>query len=110
VLAARGELDDAVALAREAAEQEAGNADITSVAQTLVDVSEVLVAPRLYGSAVASDDVFSLADEFRPVRSGRPAHGLELLRTWFRLGGSRPWPDEAARDQHADHEDPGEHI
>jgi class 3 adenylate cyclase/tetratricopeptide (TPR) repeat protein len=44
VLAARGELEEAVALAGEAAAQEAASEDITAVAQTLVDVSEVLRA------------------------------------------------------------------
>jgi len=44
VLAARGELDQAVALAREAAEQESGDQDPTSLALTLVDLSEVLRA------------------------------------------------------------------
>ncbi|HEU5212071.1 MAG TPA: AAA family ATPase [Gaiellaceae bacterium] len=44
VLAARGELDAAVALAREAAAQESGEQDPTSVALTLVDLSEVLLA------------------------------------------------------------------
>jgi tetratricopeptide (TPR) repeat protein len=43
VLAARGELDEAVALAHEAAALEAGSDDITAVAQTLVDASEVLI-------------------------------------------------------------------
>jgi class 3 adenylate cyclase/tetratricopeptide (TPR) repeat protein len=43
VLAARGELDEAVALAREAAAQESGDEDPTSVALTLVDLSEVLI-------------------------------------------------------------------
>ena len=44
VLAARGQLDEAVALAREAAAQESGDQDPTSVALTLVDLAEVLVA------------------------------------------------------------------
>jgi tetratricopeptide (TPR) repeat protein len=44
VLASRGELEEAVALAAEAAAQEAGSDDITAVAQTLLDVSEVLSA------------------------------------------------------------------
>ena len=44
VLAARGELTEAVALARQAAEQESGSDDLTAAALTLVDVSEVLRA------------------------------------------------------------------
>jgi tetratricopeptide (TPR) repeat protein len=64
VLAARGELDDAVALAREAAEQEAGNADITAVAQTLVDVSEVLAAAGDHaGAEAALTDAIALNEE-----------------------------------------------
>jgi class 3 adenylate cyclase/tetratricopeptide (TPR) repeat protein len=43
VLAARGELDEAVALAHAAAALEAGSDDITAVAQTLVDISDVLI-------------------------------------------------------------------
>jgi class 3 adenylate cyclase/tetratricopeptide (TPR) repeat protein len=43
-LAAQGKLDEAVVLAREAATLEAGNDDITAVAQTLADVAEVLLA------------------------------------------------------------------
>ncbi len=44
VLAARGQLEEAVALAHEAAAQESGDQDPTSVALTLVDLAEVLVA------------------------------------------------------------------
>ena len=44
VLAARGELAEAVALAREAAAQEGGDQDPTSVALALVDLAEVLIA------------------------------------------------------------------
>ena len=44
VLAARADLDQAVALADEAVAQEGGSDDITAVAQTLVDVSHVFRA------------------------------------------------------------------
>ena len=64
VLAARGELDEAVALAHEAAAQEAGNADITAVAQTLVDVSEVLVAADdRAGAEAALSEAIALNEE-----------------------------------------------
>jgi class 3 adenylate cyclase len=55
---------DAVALAREAAEQETGNADITAVAQTLVDVSEVLVVAGDHaGAEAALTDAITLNEE-----------------------------------------------
>jgi class 3 adenylate cyclase len=55
---------DAVALAREAAEQETGNADITAVAQTLVDVSEVLVVAGDHaGAEAALTDAIALNEE-----------------------------------------------
>jgi class 3 adenylate cyclase/tetratricopeptide (TPR) repeat protein len=54
VLAARGEVEEAVALGREAAEQESGDQDPTSVALTLVDMSEVLLAAGDHGAAEAA--------------------------------------------------------
>jgi class 3 adenylate cyclase len=52
VLAARGELTEAVALAREAADQEVGSDDLTAAALTLVDVAEVL---RAAGDGAAAE-------------------------------------------------------
>jgi tetratricopeptide (TPR) repeat protein len=64
VLAARGEFEKAVALAREAAAQEAGHDDITAVAQTLVDVSEVLAAAGdRTGAETALSDAIALHEQ-----------------------------------------------
>ena len=64
VLAARGALDEAVALAGEAAAQEAGSDDITAVAQTLVDVSEVLrAAADRPGAEAALTEAIALNEE-----------------------------------------------
>jgi tetratricopeptide (TPR) repeat protein len=64
VLAARGELDEAVALAHEAASQEAGNDDITAVAQTLADISEVLLAAGDRAAAeIALSDAITLHEQ-----------------------------------------------
>jgi tetratricopeptide (TPR) repeat protein len=64
VLSARGKLDEAVALARAAAAQEGGDADITAVAQTLVDVSEVLLAAGdRAGAEAALTEAIALNEE-----------------------------------------------
>jgi class 3 adenylate cyclase/tetratricopeptide (TPR) repeat protein len=64
VLAARGALEEAVALAGEAAAQEAGSDDITAVAQTLVDVSEVLrAAADRTGAEAALTEAIALNEE-----------------------------------------------
>jgi class 3 adenylate cyclase/tetratricopeptide (TPR) repeat protein len=90
VLAARGELDDAVALAREAAEQEAGNADITAVAQTLVDVSEVLVAAGDHaGAEAALTDAIALNEEKGNIVAAQ--HGRERLASLRSPPTERRW-------------------
>jgi len=64
VLSARGKLDEAVAVAHAAAAQEGGNADITAVAQTLVDVSEVLLAAGdRAGAEAALTEAIALNEE-----------------------------------------------
>ena len=64
VLAARGDLTTAVALAKEAAEQEAGSDDLTAAALTLVDAAEVLRAASDHaGAEAALTDAIALNEE-----------------------------------------------
>jgi tetratricopeptide (TPR) repeat protein len=64
VLAAQGKIDEAVALADEAAEHDAVGDDITAVAQILVDVSEVRrAAGDGAGAAAALREAIALNEE-----------------------------------------------
>jgi hypothetical protein len=72
VLAARGELTEAVALARRAAEQDSGSDDLTSAALTLVDVSEVLrAAGDPAGAEAALNEAIALNAEKGNVVAAR---------------------------------------
>jgi tetratricopeptide (TPR) repeat protein len=64
VLARRGETDEAVRLAREAAALSSGSDDITTRAETLVDLAEVLRAHGdLAGAAEALGEAIDLHEE-----------------------------------------------
>ena len=82
VLAARGALAEAVALAGEAAAQEAGSDDITAVAQTLVDVSEVLraAADRAGAEAAMREAIVLNEEKGNVVAAERCRERLARLR------------------------------
>jgi tetratricopeptide (TPR) repeat protein len=82
VLAARGAVAEAVALAGEAAAQEAGSDDITAVAQTLVDVSEVLraAADRTGAEAALTEAIVLNEEKGNVVAAERCRERLARLR------------------------------
>jgi len=78
---ARGELDQAVVLADEAVAQEGGSDDITAVAQTLVDVSEVFrtVGDRARAEAVLAEAIALNEEKGNVVAAQRARERLASL-------------------------------
>jgi class 3 adenylate cyclase/tetratricopeptide (TPR) repeat protein len=81
VLAARGHLEQAVALADEAVAQERGSDDITAVAQTLVDASEVFgaVDDRARAEAVLAEAIALNEEKGNIVAAQRARERLASL-------------------------------